>query len=188
MKFATREHHLNFQVIHFVPTTFTVLIQKDTWHAGFNGKIRNVVANFGEGAYTENGFGDNEDDDIHFGYGVGDITLFEEWEPEDDEPVHNVASNAAPEGLEKEITDDDDHHINGITEYGYGFWMRFLWNGYTAKLVNKQPWHGLARLTTTPDYARDVAVPAARTLALWIGNGFIQYSTYSIAPGNNNIV
>jgi hypothetical protein len=40
-----------------------------------------------------------------------------------------------------------DKHINGLTEYGYGFWMRFLWNGNTAKLVSKPAWMALARLT-----------------------------------------
>jgi protein transport protein SEC24 len=173
-------------VVHFVPTSFTVLLQKDQWHAGFNGKLRNWVANFGEGAYTENGFGDNETEDINFGFNLGDSDTFEEWNPEDDAVV-NVDTKAPSPTLETEINDDGDHHINGITEYGYGFWMRFLWNGLTQKLVQKGPWLGLARLSNSKDYEKDVAIPGGRTLALWVGTGFIHFTTYSINPGNNNI-
>jgi len=46
-------------------------------------------------------------------------------------------------GKEVEITDD---YINGLTEYGYGMWTRFIWNG-EKKLVDKPAWMALSRLT-----------------------------------------
>lgn len=44
-----------------------------------------------------------------------------------------------------------DDAINGITEYGYGFWSRFLWNG-PNKLVDKPAWMALCRFTINPNY------------------------------------
>lgn len=51
-------------------------------------------------------------------------------------------------GKDVEITDD---YINGVTEYGYGMWTRFIWNG-ERKLVDKPAWMALSRLTYRKDY------------------------------------
>lgn len=93
--------------------------------------MRNFVANFGEGAYLERGFGDQEDKVESFGFNFGDDEEFEEWEPEDKDAVHDLDYKAHPEGLTKEFKHSAETPINGLTEYGYGFWMRFLWNGPT---------------------------------------------------------
>lgn len=81
---------------------------------------------------------------------------------------------------------EGDKKINGITEYGYGFWTRWLWNGYKAKLTNKGPWTGLSRLTINENYEGDARVLGDRTLAIWVGLGFYQFTTYGLAPENVN--
>lgn len=70
----------------------------------------------------------------------------------------------------------EDGSINGITEYGYGFWSRFLWNGETAKLINKPVWMGLSRLSVNRDFS-DLSRPGDRCLAIWVGSGYYHFTT-----------
>ena len=41
--------------------------------------------------------------------------------------------------------------FDGMTDYGYGLWTRFVWNG-KSKLINKPSWMGLTRLTVNKNY------------------------------------
>ena len=52
-------------------------------------------------------------------------------------------------GVEVEYKNDDS--INGLKEYGYGFWFRFLWNG-SDKIVKKPAWIPLSTLTINENY------------------------------------
>ncbi len=84
------------------------------------------------------------------------------------------------------MTEGDDHKINGITEYGYGMWTRWVWNGPKSKLVNKPPWTALARLTINANYEGDARAYGDRTLAIWVGAGFYHFTTYGLAPESVN--
>ena len=46
------------------------------------------------------------------------------------------------------MNDSDETPINGATEYSFGLWTRFRFNGESSKVLNKPEWMGLARLTT----------------------------------------
>lgn len=63
---------------------------------------------------------------------------------------------------------DTDGVPNKITEYGYGFWLRFL-TTYPKRLWNgkNQAWYFVARLTRNQPYGD--AGMGDRTLAIWQG-------------------
>lgn len=82
------------------------------------------------------------------------------------------------------MEDDEEGSVNGITEYGYGFWSKFLFNG-PSKLLVKPDWMGMTRLTVNRDYT-DASKPGDRTLAIWVGRGYYHFTTYT--TGNNNVV
>ena len=52
--------------------------------------------------------------------------------------------------MEVEYKDDS---VNGLEEYGYGFWSRFVWNGPVK--LDKPSWQGLARLSINRVYEND---------------------------------
>ena len=54
-------------------------------------------------------------------------------------------------GVEIEYKNDDA--INGLEEYGYGFWSRFVFNGPTK--LPRSTWLGIARLTINENYGGD---------------------------------
>lgn len=82
------------------------------------------------------------------------------------------------------MEDDEESTVNGITEYGYGFWCKFLYNG-PSKVLAKPDWMGLSRLTVNRDYT-DLSKPGDRTLAIWVGRGYYHFTTYT--TGNNNAI
>ena len=86
------------------------------------------------------------------------------------------------------MNDGEDYVINGLTEYSYGFWSKWLWNGYTFKLINKTP-HCIAtsRLTIQKNYQGDARQLGDRTLAIWVCNTVYDFTTYNIIGNNVNL-
>jgi hypothetical protein len=107
----------------------------------------NWVFNTGKGSYRVSSF-DEESKDLHFGLITGrkNEEFLSKWESK--EIVDNDQETTT---IEATFEDGEDHNINGLTEYGFGFWTRFLWNG-KVKLIEKPDWMGLARLTINKDY------------------------------------
>jgi hypothetical protein len=58
----------------------------------------------------------------------------EGWEMEE-EDIQDIGYNEEDSVINEELEDSDDFTVNGITEYGIGFWSRFLFNGMKSKLV-----------------------------------------------------
>jgi hypothetical protein len=52
-----------------------MILQKDEWHAGFNGEMIAWVANFGKGAYRESHFDEEDLPLLHYGYSMGHSDL-----------------------------------------------------------------------------------------------------------------
>ncbi|CAD8140693.1 unnamed protein product [Paramecium octaurelia] len=181
IKFPDSEEHRDFPNINqFVPTYFTVLWHKDQWHPGFSGQMENWYFNVGTGSYRETGYDDGETELLTFGLGGRAVPELKPWKADD---VFDQAWGPDQKvGKEVELTDDS---INGVTEYGYGFWSRFLWNG-PNKLVDKPAWMALSRFTINQNYQGDAAQQGDRTLAIWVGQPFYHFTTYT--PGNNNVV
>lgn len=163
IKYTTREHHLEWTVNHYAPTIFTMLIQKDKWHPGINGFMKQWYLNSGEGAYRLKEYDDGETEKITFGYGAGlkPYKQTKEWKPEDE--LFNVewgrTLDTRKVKCEVELKDDGegDTRFNGVTEYGYGMWTRFLWNALGEKLIDKPAWMALSRMTIRPNYQGDAA-------------------------------
>jgi hypothetical protein len=144
------------------------------------------VLNFGEGSFRTGDYGAGETKELHFAYTRGEhhSTQFEGWHAEVEEESFDVAYNDAEHaGVIHELEDDGEHTLNGIIEYGIGFWSRFLWNGLKAKLLNKPEWMGLARVASRKDF-QDAALPGDRNLAVFVGRGFYHFATYSNSEPN----
>ncbi len=152
--------------------------------------MENWVLNYGKGAYKVKDFGENEHKDLHFGYVEGRVVkeFTHVWKPETyDKITDNDFTLKDKSNIEIEMEEGkNDFVINGLTEYGYGLWTRFLWNG-NEKLVTKPDWMGLTRLTLNKDYSGDAKKLGDRTLAIWVGRGFYHFTSYSIDPSNVNI-
>lgn len=75
-----------------------------------------------------------------------------------------------------------------MTEYGYGFWIRFLRN-YPDTLINglKVDWSFVSRLSKNNDL-QDITL-GDRVLAIWLGKGFYHFTTYNDNNANifNNV-
>ena len=93
----------------------------------------------------------------------------EDWEQE--EGIKDIGFELDDTVINEELQDTDEFTLNGITEYGIGFWSRFLWNGMKSKLVNKPEWLGLSRVTTNRDF-NDQRAPGDRVLCIMVGRGF----------------
>ena len=72
-----------------------------------------------------------------------------------------------------------------LTEYGYGFYARFL-TAYPTRLLSGKDaaWYFVSRLTkNTPN---GNAGMGDRVLAIWQGAGFYHFTTNNAATGNVN--
>lgn len=106
--------------------------------------------------------------------------------PENQEEVIDVdQDDNEKKAYEVEIEHGDDTPIHGAKQYGYGMWTRWLYNGYTGKVVQKAPWHGLSRFTVNRGFG-DVASHGDRTLAIWIGQGYYHFTTHDTITNRVN--
>jgi hypothetical protein len=85
--------------------------------------------------------------------------------------------------VDLEFNENDRIFLNGIGEYGYGFWSKWLRTGPTY-MVTKAPWYSLARLTANRNHGD--AGAGDRGLATWIGPGYYHFTTYT--SNNANMV
>jgi len=81
--------------------------------------------------------------------------------------------------LTKRYTDTSDHidtfnELKGAAEYAVYGWSK--WD-YTPA---KSAWHPLFRLTSNkPEEITDGAKIGDRTLAVWVGDGYLHFTTYT---------
>jgi hypothetical protein len=73
------------------------------------------------------------------------------------------------------------------SEYGYGFWLRFL-STFPSRLMNGKvaPWYFVSRLTSNIEY--DDVKMGDRLLAIWQGQGYYHFTTCNTATSSPNIV
>jgi hypothetical protein len=88
-----------------------------------------------------------------------------------EEGVRDISFDQEDSPINEELEDSDEFTLNGILEYGIGFWSRFLWNGMKSKLVNKPEWLGLTRVTSNREYS-DQRLPGDRVLCILVGRGY----------------
>jgi hypothetical protein len=75
--------------------------------------------------------------------------------------------------------------LEGVTEYGYGLWTRWLMTTPT-RVIEKQPWHQLIRLSNTRKY-EDMSAFGNRVLAIWVGKGYYHFTTYDKKANKVNV-
>jgi hypothetical protein len=83
--------------------------------------------------------------------------------------------------------DNDADDLENVTEYGYGFWMRFL-TLYPVRLIpgKNAAWYFVSRLTMNLP-AKDGAL-GDRMLAIWQGQGYYHFTTCNAANNQWNVV
>jgi protein transport protein SEC24 len=67
--------------------------------------------------------------------------------------------------LHVEFKQGENLHLQGVSEYGYGYWSRYVFLGEKGTLYTKPAWLGMSRLTTNKEY-KDFDQPGDRTLAV----------------------
>lgn len=147
---------------------------KDLNYATYPGKIGYVRVVLGHKAYYP-GKDFNDDKDDPFGYIEGEEEIKDDeedrpdipdrkgkYESKDDEII-DTSSSSKP-AVEVEVP--SDNLPEDVSEYGYGFWFRYL-TTYPDRLNpgKNAPWYFLARLTTNIPHA-DIAM-GDRILAIW---------------------
>lgn len=70
--------------------------------------------------------------------------------------------------------------MEGITEYGYGYWSRYLYTESKTKLL------GLSRLTMNQD-EKDAEFPGDRVLVVHLADKSYHFSTYTRKNNQNNV-
>jgi hypothetical protein len=120
-----------------------------------------------------------------FGYNEGLLLLPVEGAVEyysEDEGIEAAFDDASVADFEEEDK-CEEAVLNGVGEYGYGFWSR--WSRTAPKyLFPKAPWHSIARFTVNRNHG-DIGFKD-RTLATWLGVGFYHFATYSL-PSEPNL-
>jgi hypothetical protein len=86
------------------------------------------------------------------------------WADEDDD---NLILSTRDPVANIEFNDGDETPINGISEYGYGFWSKWL-RTFPAFIPSKGPWYNMVRLTINRNHADNGGL-GDRTLAIWLG-------------------
>lgn len=76
--------------------------------------------------------------------------------------------------------------MKGVTEYGYGFWCRWLTRHPEVLLTgNTEPWYFISRLTVNEPY--DNVKYGDRTLAIWLGKEGYYFTTTDKKTSNPNV-
>jgi hypothetical protein len=96
----------------------------------------------------------------------------------------SITNNTIP--LNVEFYHGQEVHLQGVSEYGYGYWSRFVYLTETGRLYVKPTLMGMSRLTINRNNT-DLSEPGDRTLAVWLGRGAYQFATYNIQPEQNNV-
>lgn len=79
---------------------------------------------------------------------------------------------------EWEDGDTPETNIDGLMEYAYGFWFRYL-TTYPTRMYQKPAWLQLARFATNKE-VEDAKSVGDRTLAIFIAKGYYHFTTYSL--------
>jgi hypothetical protein len=83
-------------------------------------------------------------------------------------------------------TQVEKNNLVDVTEYGYSLWLRYM-TRYPVVMPNgkNSPWYTVARLTNKKLYTNvDVG---DRVLAVFLGQGFYQFTTNDVVSANPNI-
>jgi hypothetical protein len=189
VQFKGSKANLNYNTNHYVPEKFYLWLGRDQHgYPHYSGSIGYVRVIFGKGAF-------DDDNDFHeegdpFAYDLGWNNLLKEKprpKPEDrkdliddDDDEFMKTGGTTPAPVDKTVP--EDKMPRDVSEYGYGFWFRFLTTYPERLLAGKNaPWYFLARFTTNIPHS-DIGM-GDRVLAIWQGQGYYHFTTCN-APAN----
>ncbi|CAD8140464.1 unnamed protein product [Paramecium pentaurelia] len=177
------------EVNHFYLAVFSVLIQEKQQFTQFIGQIKTWVINVGDGAFREGGFDENENIKVHFGFisGTDHIKLQQAGqEAHHEETILECSSQNKDVPLQIEFQQSDKLHLHGVSEYGYGYWVKFQYFANKNTIYSRPPLMGLSRLTSNRDY-KDFDAPGDRVLLVLLGKSSYHFGTYDVITKSNNV-
>lgn len=184
VEFKSRKEIKEFKDInHYLPNKFSIYIAKDKWHAAYSGEIAYLRFNGGQGAFAKDGY--DKDDKDAFGYLVGGKELVKP-SPQLDLSKRNTkmldSAFDSKEPLINKVFSDEE--MNDVSQYGYGFWCRYLTRYPTELKSGKQAsFYIMARLTKNKKLGD--ANLGDRALALWQGSRHYHFTTYNAGSAND---
>ncbi|CAD8058815.1 unnamed protein product [Paramecium sonneborni] len=168
-----KDHH------HYLPNKFFLSVGRDKWHDPYLGNIAFLRFQSGEGAFHQGEFKEIKDD--LFANKLGSMELSKSKLKFDLDKDATTKMFSSPQVEQKEPIFSkiyNEEELDNISEYGYGFWCRFL-TRYPSQLIEglKADWSFISRLTKNQNKG-DMNY-GDRTLAIWLGKGFYHFTTYS---------
>lgn len=124
IKYRSGEDFGILQAVHRVPKYLALFKAKDTFHTPFNGKIAYFELLVGPGSYHEKNF-DNVNSYVK---GLNEFAPAKPitWNHPEDQFAVSASEEADAVFEEWEDGDTAETNIDGISEYGFGFWFRYL--------------------------------------------------------------
>lgn len=154
-------------VNHYYAARYFVYSGKDQHFPGFIGKLSHVNFVLGNGAFR--GRPDFRHPDDVFGFHIGESDFYKKPlpkpEPETDKGTGlKIVPNSVNDNKPK--LDLEESVDANLSEYGYGFWARFL-TAYPVRLFQGKnaPWYFMARMTSNKNYG-NIGMND-RLLAIW---------------------
>ncbi|CAD8143475.1 unnamed protein product [Paramecium octaurelia] len=190
LKFTFTESEFRQEKVnHFYLAVFSVLIQEKQQYTQFIGQIKTWVINIGDGAFREGGFDENENIKVHFGFisGTDHIKLQQAGqEAHHEETILECSSQSDEVPLHIEFEQSDKLHLHGVSEYGYGYWVKFQYFASKNTIYSRPQLMGLSRLTSNKDY-KDFDHPGDRVLLVLLGKQSYHFGTYDVITKSNNV-
>lgn len=138
------------------------MLQRDKWNSGFNGMYGPWVANFGKGAYTTTDFASTV---INYAFASPAAAVVPVLVIQGKTSI--IPSNQNETALvDLEFQETDTTSITGLSEYGFGYWFRWLRTG-PAFMLSKNTWHTMSRLTATRNHGE-----GDKVLNVYLGPGY----------------
>jgi hypothetical protein len=148
---------------HYYAPVFWIYVGKDKKYPAFSGSVADFRVNIGQDTFRQGKDFTEANDIFAFDTGVKRIAAL----PDSDVDTFD-GSIDSPSDKKTPVYEDtaDPTAIEDPSEYGYGFWMRFL-TTYPVRLIPGKiaPWYFVARLTANDPY--DDVRMGDRMLAVW---------------------
>ncbi|CAK81196.1 unnamed protein product (macronuclear) [Paramecium tetraurelia] len=175
-------------ISHFYLAVFSIIVGHGRQsYVDFIGQMKTWVVNVGFGAYREGNFEEDENIKIHFGFISGaDHIKQAGQEAHHEEKVLECATKDEEPPMQIHFEQSSSLQLHGVSEYGYGFWLRYQYFGSKQKIYAQPQLMGVARLTSNKEY-KDFDNPGDRVLLVVMGRKAFSFGTYDVITKSNNV-
>ncbi|CAD8190751.1 unnamed protein product [Paramecium octaurelia] len=173
---------------HFYLAVFSIMVGHGRQsNVDFIGQMKTWVVNVGFGAYREGNFEEDENIKIHFGFISGaDHIKQAGQEAHHEEKILECATKEEEPPMQIQFEQSSTLQLHGVSEYGYGFWLRYQYFGFKQRIYSQPQLMGVARLTSNREY-KDFDNPGDRILLVLMGRKAFSFGTYDVITKVNNV-